>query len=118
LVRSLRPKDNKIGCAFQRSRPGGNPAVRVLASPRCLGVPRTEIAMRTLAQSAYIESEFGILCELPSVGTPLENPYVYDASARELKAMASQGLVRIVEERSHRAGQGELISRLTFERLR
>ncbi len=74
--------------------------------------------MRTLAQSAYIESEFGILCELPSVGTPLENPYVYDASARELKAMASQGLVKIVEERRHREGPGELISRLTFERLR
>ena len=41
--------------------------------------------MRTLAQSAYLESEFGTLSELPSVGTPLENPYVYDSSARELK---------------------------------
>jgi hypothetical protein len=45
--------------------------------------------MQTLAQSAYLESEFGTLSELPSVGTPLENPYVYDASARELKDMAS-----------------------------
>ncbi len=54
--------------------------------------------MRTLAQSAYLESEFGTLSELPSVGTPLENPYVYDASVRELKEMASQGLVKIVEE--------------------
>ena len=56
--------------------------------------------------------------ELPSVGTPLENPYVYDASARELKAMASEGLVKIVEERRHHEGLGGLISRLTFERLR
>ena len=74
--------------------------------------------MRTLAQSAYLDSEFGALSELPSVGTPLENPYVYDASARELKAMASQGLVKIVEERRRSDGPGELISRLTFERLR
>jgi len=58
------------------------------------------------------------LSELPSVGTPLENPYVYDASARELKAMASQGLVKIVEERRHHGGMGGLISHLTFERLR
>ena len=74
--------------------------------------------MRTLAQSAYLESEFGTLSELPSVGTPLENPYVYDASARELKAMASLGLVKIVEERRHDEGPEGLISRLTFERLR
>lgn len=74
--------------------------------------------MRTLAQSAYLDSEFGSLCELPRVGTPLENPHVYDASARELKAMALQGLVKIVEERRHSEGPGELISRLTFQRLR
>ena len=74
--------------------------------------------MRTLAQSAYLDSECGALSELPSVGTPLENPFVYDASARELKAMASQGLVKIVEERRHDGGPDGLISRLTFERLR
>ena len=74
--------------------------------------------MRTLAQSAYLDSECGTLSELQSVGTPLENPYVYDASARELKVMASQGLVKIVEERRLHEGLGGLISRLTFERLR
>jgi len=74
--------------------------------------------MRTLAQSAYLNSDFGTLSELPSVGTPLENPYVYDSSARELKTMASQGLVKIVEERRHGEDLGGLISRLTFERLR
>ncbi len=71
--------------------------------------------MRTLAESAYFDSEFGALSELPAAGTALENPYVYDSSARELKAMASLGLVKIVEER--RVADG-LISRLTFERLR
>ena len=74
--------------------------------------------MRTLAQSAYLESEFGALSELPGAGTALENPYVYDASARELKVMASQGLVKIVEERWRDQGPEGLISRLTFERLR
>jgi hypothetical protein len=74
--------------------------------------------MRTLAQSAYLDSECGTLSELPSVGTSLENPYVYDASAKELKAMASQGLVKIVEEQRHDDGLEGLISRLTFERLR
>ena len=74
--------------------------------------------MRTLAQSAYLDSEFGALSELPSSGSPLENPYVYDASARELKLMASKGLLKIVDERRTDSGRGELISRLTFERLR
>ena len=74
--------------------------------------------MSTLAQNAYFDSEFGALSELPKVGSPLENPYVYDASARELKAMASRGLIRIVEEQRRHDGPGELISHLTFERLR
>ena len=73
--------------------------------------------MQTLAQRAYLDSEFGSLSELPSAGSPLENPYVYDASAREIKAMASDGLVKIVDE-LHNSGRENLISRLTFRRLR
>jgi hypothetical protein len=52
----------------------------------------------TLAQSAYLDSIFGIDEELPRAGSALENPYVFDASARELKAMAAEGLLDIVEE--------------------
>jgi hypothetical protein len=74
--------------------------------------------MGTLAENAYFDSEFGTLNELPNVGSPLENPYVYDASARELKAMASRGLVKIVQEQRRHEGPERLISRLTFERLR
>ncbi len=74
--------------------------------------------MRTLAQSAYLESEFGALSELPTAGSSLENPYVYDASARELKAMANEGLLRIVDEHRRSDGFSGLISRLTFQRLR
>jgi hypothetical protein len=73
--------------------------------------------MHTLAQSAYLDSEFGTLSELPSVGSALENPYVYDSSARELKAMAAKGLVRIVDEKRS-PQRDELITHLSFERLR
>ncbi len=73
--------------------------------------------MTTLAETFYLDSEFGGLHELPRVGSHLENPYVYDASARELKAMASEGLVKIVDEH-HTEGHERLINRLTFERLR
>ena len=40
--------------------------------------------MHTLAKQIYLDSEFGSLNELPCAGSPLENPYVYDASAREI----------------------------------
>jgi hypothetical protein len=30
--------------------------------------------MRTIAQRVYLESGFGAVNELPSAGTPLENP--------------------------------------------
>lgn len=73
--------------------------------------------MQTLALRAYLDSEFGSLSELPSAGSHLENPYVYDSSAREIKAMAGDGLVKIVDER-HIAGSDGLIDRLTFTRLR
>ena len=73
--------------------------------------------MQTLARHVYLDSELGGLIELPSAGSPLENPYVYDSSAREIKAMASEGLVKIVDERRVDGLEG-LISRLTFRRLR
>jgi hypothetical protein len=74
--------------------------------------------MRTLAQSFYVDSRFGVECELPRAGSALENPYVYDSSARELKAMADRGLIEVVKERSHIAGDEQLIDRLSFRRLR
>jgi hypothetical protein len=73
--------------------------------------------MQTLAQRAYLDSEFGSVSELPSVGSSLENPYVYDASAREILVMAYAGLVKIVDER-HAEGRDDPIDRLTFTRLR
>ena len=74
--------------------------------------------MHTLARAEYLVSQFGVERELPRAGSWLENPYVFDDAARELKCMADQGLVEILVE--HTAGQGSeaLIDRLTFKRLR
>lgn len=74
--------------------------------------------MRTLAQSVYIDSAFGVERELPHAGSALENPYVYDTSARELKAMADCGLIEVVAEQSRLVGNEALIEQLRFKRLR
>ena len=73
--------------------------------------------MYTLAQTAYLDSSFGIEQELPRAGSALENVYVFDASARELKAMAAKGLLEIVEEHVTRVAGEFLIDRLRFRRL-
>lgn len=73
--------------------------------------------MRTLADHVYFDSSFDTLSELPNAGSTLENPYVYDSIAKELKEMASRGLLKIVDERRSDAGQDGLISKLTFQRL-
>ena len=74
--------------------------------------------MRSIVQSIYVDSQLGEPTELESSGTGLENPYVYDSAARELRAMANRGLVRIVAERVRKGSHQELIDRMTFARLR
>ena len=74
--------------------------------------------MRTLAQSIVIDSAFGVEHELPHAGSELENPYVYDSSARELKAMADRGLIEVIAEQSRVVNNEALIGRLSFRRLR
>jgi hypothetical protein len=72
--------------------------------------------MATLAEAVFIESGFGVECELPRSGCALENPYVYDASARELKALAERGEVDIVSEHASLVGREMLIDHLRFRR--
>lgn len=72
--------------------------------------------MATLAEAVFIESGFGVECELPRHGCALENPYVFDASARELKALAERGEVDIVSENSILVGHEMLINQLRFRR--
>lgn len=74
--------------------------------------------MRTLAESVYLDSAFDVESELPHAGSALENPYVYDSSARELKAMADRGLIEVIAEQSTLVGDESLIGQLSFKRLR
>lgn len=73
--------------------------------------------MHTIGKSIYLDAVFGIDQELPHAGSPLENPYVYDATAREFKAMAAEGLVEIVLEHTVQRADEVLIDRLRFRRL-
>lgn len=74
--------------------------------------------MTTLAQTLYLDSEFGIPLDVPRVGSTLENPFVYDSVARELKAMAERGLIEIVAEHQRQVSNDQLIDNLRFRRLR
>lgn len=74
--------------------------------------------MRSLAQTFYLDSEFGTVQELPKAGCALENPYVYDAVAQDMKSMARQGLVEIVDERVSPVPDVPLVEHLAFRRVR
>ncbi len=73
--------------------------------------------MLSLAQSLFLDSELRVEQDLPRAGSTLENPFVYDAVAREFEQMAQRGLVEIVQE--HKSNDGEpLIDSLRFRRVR
>jgi hypothetical protein len=72
----------------------------------------------TLVQNIYLDSEIGVPTDLVAAGTTLENPYVYDSAARELKSLANQGLVRITAENLASGAQEQLIRQIRFERVR
>ena len=74
--------------------------------------------MGTLVQTVYLDSEFGVATDLEAAGTSLENPYVYDSAARELKSMAQEGLVKIIREQIADGAAEPLIKRISFARLR
>ena len=74
--------------------------------------------MITLARRFYMDTEVGSTTPLPRAGTGMENPFVFDASAREIKALAAQGLVHIDTERTGAASGAVLITDLVFTRLR
>ena len=74
--------------------------------------------MHTLADTLYLDSEFGVEQDLPKAGSALEHPLVFDAAARQLKHMAEQGLVQIVSEHRCAPDDDALFDRLRFKRLR
>jgi hypothetical protein len=65
------------------------------------------LAMQAIAESVYRDASIGSIVELPKAGTRLENRYVFDSSAREIKTMAERGLLKIVNER--RTSDGALL---------
>jgi hypothetical protein len=74
--------------------------------------------MSSLARSLFLDSEISVEHELPRAGTSLENPFVYDAVAREFKQMADRGLIEIVQERVHDGAAGPMIDSLRYRRVR
>jgi hypothetical protein len=73
--------------------------------------------MITLAQRFYIDTRTGSTVPLPRAGTSMENPFVFDACAREIKSLAERGCVDIVSERRSDSGGDGLITELVFKKL-
>lgn len=73
--------------------------------------------MASIAMSTFLDSEFGEVTELPHAGSALEHPLVFDSAAREIKSLAAQGRVEIVDERVLPGSDGCLIDQLSFRRL-
>ena len=74
--------------------------------------------MKTIAWRVYMEAPMGASTQLPRSGNGLENPFVYDASARDLKRLEAQGLLHILHEQRGRCGTDEVITDVTFAKLR
>lgn len=63
------------------------------------------------------DADLGSPKELRSDGTALENPYAYDAAAKESKWMASKGLLKIFEERRVASDPDSLIQPPDFRKF-
>lgn len=74
--------------------------------------------MHTIADSIYRDASIGIAVALPKAGTALENGFVFDSSAREIKAMADLGLVRIISESRATENERAPITDMVFVRMR
>lgn len=74
--------------------------------------------MTSLALSVFLDSELGVVEELPRAGSSLENPFVYDSVAKDLKGMAREGRLEIVDEHHALYAGDKLIDRLRFKRTR
>jgi hypothetical protein len=73
--------------------------------------------MRNITDQIFASAPIGAVTEPPRAGTALENIFVYDAVARDIKARASNGCAEITEERVVLAGDEEVIAQLSFRRL-
>lgn len=72
----------------------------------------------SIARQLFVQAPLGEAVRLPQAGTSLENPYVFDSVAREIKSAASQfGALEVLEERTHQDGPGALITEFVFRRI-
>ncbi len=74
--------------------------------------------MITLAHRLYMDTKAGATVPLHRSGTGLENPFVFDACARDIKALADLGCVDIVSEQRGKLHHEDLITDLVFKKLR
>lgn len=73
--------------------------------------------MPSIALQLLLESPVGTLQSLPRGGTVLENRFVYDSVAREMRGYAKEGRLEIVGERASPPADGGLTIDFTFKRL-
>lgn len=73
--------------------------------------------MGSIAMSVFLDSEFGAETELQRAGSALEQPLVFDSTAREFHALAKLGKIEILQEHLADHGGESLIDRLRFRRL-
>jgi hypothetical protein len=74
--------------------------------------------MTSMSRTIYLSADVGVPTDVPPAGSSLENPYVYDSVARELKAMADEGLLQVVSEDRRQGASEPLIGHIRFARLR
>ena len=74
--------------------------------------------MTSISRTIYLSADVGVPTDVPPAGSSLENPYVYDSVARELKAMADEGLLKVVSEDRRQGASEPLIGHIRFARLR
>jgi hypothetical protein len=73
--------------------------------------------MGTIAQALVREAAPGAIQDLPKAGTALEHPWVFDATAHDLKAMAERGEIEILAEDRALIDNQWLIDRLQFVKV-
>src|SRR5207237_8245399 len=104
--------------ADRNNRRPACPTRRLRWAPLAHTCVRALANMRAFSRSLYLAADVGVPTPVEPAGTPLENPYVYDSVARELKAMEHEGLLRVVSESRCQSAAESLIERISFERLR
>ena len=89
-----------------------NPLAEIMTADRCLNPP----PLSPLAMHALLDAPVGTAFELPRAGSSLENPFVYDAVARELQREQRHGRVAVVDCVAQGEGSDSLIKRFVFVR--